>query len=611
MADRDEALARWGAVAHLLDWERPFHTVFEDSTPQGRWFLGGRLNAAVNCLDRHLSDRGDVPAIHWEGEPGDRRTLTYRQLHGEVCALAGALADLGVGPGDRVVLHLGWIPETVVAMLACARLGATHTLLPAPLPPDALADRLGEVAPKVLITQDGAWRHGVILPLKARADEALAAISSINYTIVVRRTGVDVAWYEGDRWFHELVAPSARRDGAVEPAVAMPADHPLFTIYLASWRGRPTGIVHRTGGLLAYAAELQRTAFAPDPDDVLWCAVDVSWMAGQVHGIYGPLACGGTAVMFEGMLDTPTHDRAWQIIARYGVTTLVTTPSVVRNLRQWIDCPPGEQVATLRRIITVGEPIEPDDRAWLATEVGRGQAAVAESWGQTELGGVVTLTPAPQPPLPDPGLDIVDHDGGAAPTGGTGELVLRHPWPGTFHALLGDGGRAAGRYWREPGVYATDDLARREPDGDIVILGRATPVVSVSGQLVSATEVRDVLLEHPFVAAAEVVDRPDRRSGQAVVACVVLQDGNAPGTSVARELRAHVYDTLGGLAQPRTVVFCEALPSDVPRATVRRALRMLCTAETDETIRLSTARIRAAMAATAPTGAKHTEPSSW
>ncbi|CAN5871772.1 acetate--CoA ligase [soil metagenome] len=591
------SLAAWRRAADSLVWSRPYEAVHVPDGRHGRWFDGGRIDVAANCLDRHLPAAAGRVAFHWEGEPGDRRRVTYGELRAEVDAFAAALAELGVGPGDRVALYLGMVPETVVAMLACARLGATHCVLFAALPADALADRLADIDPAVLVTQDGSWRHGVVLPLKARADEALAATAGVEHTVVIRRTGMDVSWFEGDRWYHDLVA--AARPGGV-PAVGHAADDPLLVVHLADRRGRPAGFVHRAAGLLCYASALHG-ALTLEGGDVFWCAVDIGWLAGQANGVYGPLAAGATSVLFEGTLDTPTHDRAWELIERYGVNALVTTPSVVRNLRRWTDSPPDSaRLASLRLIVTAGEPIDADHHAWLVDEVGRGEAEVRDGWGQTELGGIVTVTGAAG--LPDPGLAVFADDGSPVPPGATGELVLTAPWPGMFLGLRSGTPAMTARYWTFPGAYATGDLARPEPDGQIRVLARLDPIVSVSGQLVSVNEVRDVLEEHPFVATAEVVGRPDPRRGQAVVACVLL--AAAPGQEldgVADELREHVHDTLGGLATPATVAFLEALPSELSRDELRQALAVLVAAQPRPVLHVSTAQLRAALAASPDT----------
>ena len=597
---RQRAVEHWSEIARTLDWAEDFRTAFEGADDAagtgvaGTWFVDGGLNAAHNCLDRHLEERRDQVAVHWEGEPGDTRTLTYGDLHDEVGALAEALHGLGVEAGDRVALYVGWIPEAVVAMLACARLGAVHVFIPVPLPPDAVADRLADVAPKGLVTQDGAWRHGVMLPLKARADEALAAVTGVEWTIVLRRTGVDVAWYEGDRWYHELVAsPRPNQVRPSVPALLVGSDHPLMVVHLSDRRGRPKAVIHGTGGLLTYAAGVHRLALTRNRDDILWCAVDIAWGAGQTHGVYGPLLCGGTAVMFEGMLDTPTHERAWQVVARYGVTTLMTTPSVWRNLRGWTDSPPGERTASLRYIVSAGERIDTATRTWLEKDVAVEHGIVADAWGQTELGGAVRFRPPFGQGLPDPGLDVVDEQGQTIAPGETGELVMRHPWPALMLEVSGD----EALYWHRRGVYSTSDLARREPDGEIAVLGRIDPVMSVSGQLVSATEVRDVLAEHPLVEAAEVVERSDPRGGQAIVGCVVVSPEAQRGEGLAADLRASVREELGGLAEPKVVAFCESLPDDTPRPLLRRALTRICAATSDATLVVSTEQLAAALQA--------------
>lgn len=606
MYDADRTVAEWAerARAHC-QWEQPFHTTFDPSTPAGEWFLGGKLNVSVNCLDRHLPQRADVPAIHWEAEPPDeRRTITYSELHAEVVAFTRALRSLGIGPSDRVALYMSWLPETVVAMLACARIGAIHALLPALLPADALADRLVDLEPKLLVTQDGAWRRGVVLPLKSQSDEALATATSIEHTIIVRRTGIDIEEFEGDYWYADLIAPhrapsSGPDEGGRAESVA--SDHPLAIMYIASRRRRPTGIVHRSAGLLVSAAVMHRHGFASRPEDVLWCAVEFSWVVGQTHGVYGPLACGATTVMYEGTLDTPNHGRTWDIIERYQVNTLLTTPSIVRNIQSWVDSPPGDRVGCVRRVVTSGERLDPETREWLTKEIGHGQASIAIAWGQTELGGAVRVRPWLDDGLPDPGLEVIDEHGNTAPMNVDGELMLLHPWPAVFLGHHHPGGKIEFDPERGNATrFRTGDVAHRDIDdeGLIKIVGRKDPVISVAAQLVSATEVADVLVEHPFVVRAEVIARPDRRRGRAVVACVALEPGVDPSNAIAAELRSHVHDTLGGLATPRAFAFCEDLPTDVPRAALRGALETLCARMTSPSFRLTAAQVRAAVVAT-------------
>jgi acetyl-CoA synthetase len=609
--DAQQAVNQWAEYAEELVWMEPFHTAFDPSTPAGRWFRGGRLNVSVNCLDRHLPERQAVPAILWEGEPGDRRVITYGDLHADVVACTRALRGLGVYSGDRVALYMGWLPEAVVAMLACARIGAVYALLPAVLPADALADRLIDLEPKIVITQDGAWRRGVIMPLKSQCDDALPAVASVEHTIVVRRAGVEVAEFEGDRWYHDLIAPYERDtphgalgdegSGRAEP---VEADHPLSIMYIASRGRRPAGIVHRSAGLLLLAKTFHQHEFASQPEDLLWCAVEFSWVVGQTHAVYGPLACGATTVMYEGTVDTPNHGRSWDIIERYQVNTLFTTPSVVRNIRSWVDSPPGTRVGSIKRIITGGERIDTETAEWLRKEVGHGAATIANVWGQTELGGAVRIRPwlKDGQRIPDAGLEILDRHGNKVPEGVHGELVLTNPWPAlTLGHHLGQGKIEFDVQKGHSLLYRTGDEAYRSTEDHLIwIVDCIDPVISVSAQLVSATEVAEVLEDHPFVRQAEVIDRPDRHRGYAVLACVVLEPGVVGNSTMAAELRTHVHDTLGGLATPRAFAFCESLPSGVDRRVLRAALQILCARTTSPSFRLSAAQIMAAIAATPP-----------
>lgn len=562
--DLDAWLERWRVEAGGLRWERPFDAVSDGDGPERRWFPGGELNAAVNCLDRHLPERADQVAIHWEGEPGDCRSLTYGELHAEVCAAAAGLAGLGVGFGDRVGLYVGLVPEAITAALACARLGAVHVIVPQALPVEALADRLALVRPKVLVTQDAAWRHGVLLPLKARADEALAAVGAVEGTVVLRRAGLDVTWYEGDVAWADLLAAGRARlaagPGAADP-VAVPSDHPLLVMQLANRPGHPAGIVHGTGGYLTAVSALHRQALTTAPDDVVFCAIEFSW-AGQSQGVYGPLVSGGTTLLYEGMLDTPRRTRTWELVDRYAVHTFLTTPSVIRKLRLWGDAGPGELgLDSLRLVVTGGERLDGASSDWLMKEVTRGRAVVADGWGQLEQGGLVSVTPIPPDAAgpPDPGLDVVEPDGRPAPPAVTGDMVVRRPWPATFVAL--EGGRSPEEYWgRHPGLFATGDWARREADGTVVCLGRQDPMISVSGQLVSLAELADVLRDHPFVRAADV-RRVETGEVPDIVAYVVLEDGVAGRGDVDAELVAHIHDTIGGLARPSRIVHVDVLPA--------------------------------------------------
>ena len=564
----------WDTVARQLSWAHDPAEIYVGDSPRGRWFPGGTLNVAANCLDRHLGERRDAVAVHWEGEPEDRRSITYGELHADVCRFATVLRSLGVRAGDRVVLQMGLIPEAVVAMLACARIGAVHAVMPSVLPPDALEARIADVAARMVITQDGAWRHGVILPLKARVDEAVAAVPGVEHTIVVRRTGMDIAWYEGDRWYHELTELAGP---ASEPAPSFPAEHPLCVAHLANRRGRPNPIVHGSGNFLAYLLALHGESLR-GRDRTFWFPSEIGWLACQSHGIYGPLVCGGTSVLFEGMLDTPSHDRVWQIVQRFGVEVLAATPSLIRHLRAWTDSPPRRQdLTSLELFVSAGEAIDEELAASLRREVCRGGAEIVDAWGQTELGGVVAFNGG-APQVPDPGLDVVDGEGRSAPVGEEGELVLRHPWPGTCIASGSGDDPPARAFARFPGLYATGDRAVRRSDGTFGFLGRIDPIITVSGQLVSVTEVEDALLEHPFVARALVSERPDPHTNRAVVALVEPTDGAIDRDELAAELRSYVSGSLGGLSRPRTIVFTNGLPHSLPDQAVRLALGAMCTA---------------------------------
>ncbi|MGD8149469.1 acyl-CoA synthetase [Ornithinimicrobium sp. Y1694] len=583
----------WGQIVDAIGLLTPPTRLWSPGPRSGNWLEGATVNLSVTCIDRWLPERADQVAIHWEGEPGDRRTLTYAELHEQVTALTRALVAMGVGVGDRVGLHLGWLPETVVAMLACARIGAIHTVLPAPLPADPLADRLSELDLKVLFTQDGAWRHGSVLPLKARADEAMLATDSIEHTVVVRRTGMDVNWFEGDRWLHDILAAS--RPGQ-EPAdadpVALPADHPVATVALATRGGRPVSIVHGTGQTLAGAVGVHR---ALATGGAFWCAGEVSWAVTQFHGIYGPLACGGTAVMYEGTLDVPDHRRVWDIVRRYGVEVLLTRPSVMRTVRGWArELPNLDSLPSLRRVVTAGEPVEPELSAWIKEAFGEADLELGDAWGQLELGGIVRITGLDTDhPLPDCGLDIVDAHGDPVEEGEVGEVVLRRPVAGTMVGVEGDHPEVIDHHWtRHPGLYATGDSAERAPGGEPTYLGRTDEVVSISGQLVSLREVTEVLTEHPFVERAAVTWTKDPELGRTLVAAVTLargaeqqipepqpRSGNDPLDALSVELMNSVREALGGLARPRALIVLDRFGDELGRSDYGRAIASLATTD--------------------------------
>ena len=603
MADRVTPLPpdpRWEEVAARLRLLSPATQLWGETDPGTAWLPGARLNLSVTCLDAHLREHGDDIAIHWEGEPGDRRDLTYRELHEQVVTLARALTGMGVRPGERIGLHLGWLPETVAVMLACARIGAVHSVIPSTLPAGPLADRLALLDLKVIFTQDGAWRHGTVLPLKARLDDALSAVGSIEHTIVVRRTGMDVAWYEGDRWYHDVVAAKRGNGPAPDEVLALPSHHPVASVAIARRGGQPVSVLHGTASMLANAIAVHGRLRTGGP---FWCAGDIAWAVTQFHAIYGPLAWGDASVMYEGTLDVPDHRRAWDIVRRYGVETLITSPSVMRTLRGWDrDLPRADTVPSLRRLATAGEPVEPELAGWIR-DAFRADLEVLDAWGQLELGGVVRVTDAggsgesdaggPRDglagstlPMPDCGLEIVDRDGRVVAPGETGEVVLRRPWAGLMIGVDGSDevSQDPWEHWsRHPGVYATGDLAVRAEDGTVVFLGRTDEVVSVSGQLVSLREVRDVLTDHPFVAEARVTVRKDVELGRSLVAAVVLAPemaGSARGTdldAVAVELMDGVREALGGLARPRAILVVDRFGEELDREALSRAVAALAT----------------------------------
>lgn len=573
MAEPEQDIAAyfnsWSEIAGTLSWDTPWTELFHEQPPLHDWFVGGRLNLSVNCIDRHLAEQGDRAAILWEGEPGDRRVLTYRELHMQVVRLAAALRGLGVCQGDRVALHLGWVPEAVTAMMACARIGAEYTVIPVALPTEALAVRVDDFGPKVLFTQDGGWRHGAILPLKSRIDEALEASSGVEHTVVVRRTGVQVDWYEGDRWYDDLLTGADPRDG--EP-VAVPASHPVACVHLANRRGRPVAIRHGTANLAV--AALANHLHVMGEGDVFWGAADISWLGAQAHGVIGPLLGGASTVMYEGTLDVPAPARTWQIIEHYGVTAMLTSPSIVRALRGWSLTPTGT-TGTLRRLTTIGDRLDADLRVWLHDVLGD-RVRLSDAWGQLELGGIVT-SDEPATQMPDPGFAILDVDGVEVSPGESGEWVMLRPWPGVLRGVEApDGTDPTSYHWeRYAGVYATGDVARRTVAGEVEFLGRLDEVISVSGQLVSLNEVRDVLRDQPFVTDAEAFETTDQRLGRVVAAAVVLSDEAAPTAATLRDLQDAARELLGGLSRPHRMLVLDRIGSRLDPVTRRRSLAVL------------------------------------
>ncbi len=575
--------AFWARQAgDLLDWYTPWHTVLDWDLPDARWFLGGSLNASYNCLDRHVeAGHGDKVAYHWEGEPGDTRTISYAELLHDVAQLANALKGLGVEKGDRVNIYLGMVPELPMALLACARIGAAHSVVFGGFSSDSLRDRIQDAGAKVLITGDGAWRRGHVVPLKETADAAVAECPTIEKVLVLRRTEQDVSMTEGrDVWWHDLV-PAQSAECAPEP---MDSEDLLYLLYTSGTTAKPKGIMHTTGGYLTQVAWTHKHVFDLQPDtDVYWCAADVGWVTGHSYIVYGPLMNLATSVMYEGTPDHPEKDRLWEIIEKYGVTILYTAPTAIRTFMKWgSQYPDGRDLSSLRLLGSVGEPINPEAWIWYWQHIGGGRCPIVDTWWQTETGaimisplpGVTTLKPGSATlPLPGIGADIVDDAGEPVGIPGGGYLVLTRPWPAMLRGIWGDPERYRDTYWsRFPGRYFAGDGAKRDDDGSFWLLGRVDDVMLVSGHNISTAEVEHALVGHPAVAEAAVVGVKDETSGQAIGAFVILRAGNEPSEALVGELRDHVAQTIGPIAKPKTVLFTEDLPKTRSGKIMRRLL---------------------------------------
>ena len=582
-----EAAQDWKAFWHSQALERitwfrePREIVDESDAPFFKWFEDGELNLAYNCLDRHLDERGDKVAYHWIGEPGDTRTITYRDLYEDVCRLAAAMSEMGIEKGDRVAVYLGMIPELPVAMLACARIGAVHSVVFGGFSADALADRVEDAQAKAIVTSDGAWRRGSVVALKDAADEAAARCPSVEHVIVVKRTDNDVAWVEGrDVWYHEAVAG---RHPEFEPAV-MNAEDLLYILYTSGTTGTPKGIVHTQGGYLTGVTTTHHYVFDVKPDDVYWCAADIGWVTGHSYIVYGPLANGVTGVMYEGAPNFPGLDRLWSIIEEYGVTIFYTAPTAIRSFMKWGDeHPAGHDLSSLRVLGTVGEPINPEAWMWYHEHIGGGSTPIVDTWWQTETGAIM-ITPLPgavatkpgsaTKPFPGIGADVVDDDGNSVPLGGGGYLVIDRPWPAMLRTIYGDDQRYVDTYWtRFPGRYFPGDGCKRDADGYYWLLGRVDDVMLVSGHNISTTEVESALVDHHGVAEAAVVGRTDPITGQAIAAFVTLRDGIEGNADLIEELRNHVAKKIGPIAKPKSIVFTNDLPKTRSGKIMRRLLR--------------------------------------
>ena len=583
----DEAEADWlgfweKQAKERITWFKEPTVVLDDSqAPFFKWFSDGTLNVSYNCLDRHLETLGDKVAYHWIGEPGDTRTFTYRQLSNEVNRFANALAELGVARGDRVAIYLGMVPELPIAMLACARIGAPHSVVFGGFSADALASRIIDAEAKVVITQDGAWRRGEIVPLKANTDVALVRCPTIEHSIVVRRTNNDVSMTEGrDLWYDEI---TKSQPAEFEPAV-MHAEDMLYILYTSGTTGKPKGIVHTQGGYLTGVTTTHDYVFDLKPDDVYWCAADIGWVTGHSYIVYGPLANGATGVMYEGAPNFPDNDRLWQIIEEYQVTIFYTAPTAIRAFMKWGDhYPAGHDLSSLRLLGSVGEPINPEAWMWYQEHIGGGNCPIVDTWWQTETGAIM-ITPLPgvvatkpgSATLPFPGIeaDVIDDDGNSVPLGGGGFLVLKRPWPSMLRTIYGDPDRYVQTYWsRMPGVYFAGDGCKRDEDGYFWLLGRVDDVMLVAGHNISTTEVESALVSHRAVAEAAVVGRKDELTGQAIAAFVTLRAGEIGDDKLLHELRDHVANTIGPIAKPQSIVFTDDLPKTRSGKIMRRLLR--------------------------------------
>ena len=575
--------AFWARQAReLVTWFDDFDTVLEWDLPFARWFVGGRLNVSYNCLDRHVeAGRGDKVAYHWEGEPGDTRTITYADLYDEVRRFANVLKGLGVGKGDRVAIYMPMIPELPVAMLACARIGAPHSVVFGGFSPDSLIDRINDAECHVVITADGGYRRGAASGLKVNVDAAVGATPSVRSVVVVQRTGQDVEMVEGrDHWYHDLME-GAPTDCPPEP---MDAEDLLYLLYTSGTTAKPKGIMHTTGGYLTHVTFSHKYVFDLKPDeDVYWCAADIGWVTGHSYIVYGPLANGATSVIYEGTPDTPGKDRLWQIVETYGVTQLYTAPTAIRTFMKWgTQEPEKHDLSSLRVLGTVGEPINPEAWMWYHTHIGGERCPIVDTWWQTETGGHM-ITPLPgvtttKPgsatfPLPGIGVEVVDDAGNPIERGG-GYLTLTRPWPGMLRGIYGDPERYRETYWSKyPGRYFAGDGARIDDDGYLWLLGRVDDVMNVSGHRVSTTEVESALVDHHAVAESAVVGANDPTTGQAIIGYVILRGGHEPSPELGEELRRHVATKIGPTARPKTVIFVPDLPKTRSGKIMRRLLR--------------------------------------
>jgi acetyl-CoA synthetase len=582
-----DPLAFWESLARRLTWTEPWSRVLEWTPPFAKWFVGAKLNVAVNCVDRHVdAGLGERVAFYWEGEPGDTRTFTYRDLLTSLCQAANALSELGVRAGDKVALYMPMIPEAVIAMLACARLGAPHTVVFGGFSSDALRSRIQDCDARFVVTADGGYRRGAPSPLKPAVDEAVKECHRVRRVLVVRRTGQDVAWDEArDVWWHEVVD----RQPTAHEAEAFDAEHPLYIMYTSGTTAKPKGILHTSGGYLTHVSATHSLIFDLKPEtDVFWTAADIGWVTGHSYIVYGPLANAATSVMYEGTPDTPTRDRWWQIVERYKVNILYTAPTTIRTFMKWgEEYPAKHDLSSLRLLGSVGEPINPEAWIWYRTHIGGDRCPIVDTWWQTETGGIL-ISPLPgitatkpgaaMTPFPGVSADVIDEEGRSVGNDEGGYLVLTEPWPGMLRGIYGDDQRYKETYWsRFPGRYFAGDGAKRDKDGDLWLLGRVDDVMNISGHRISTTEVEHALVGHPAVAEAAVVGANDATTGQAIVAFVTVKGGHdtegAAGEGLVAELRDHVAREIGPIAKPRQIMLAPELPKTRSGKIMRRLLR--------------------------------------
>jgi acetyl-CoA synthetase len=556
----------------VLEWTPPF----------AKWFVGGQLNLSENCLDRHVATwRKNKAAIVWEGEPGETRTLTYQQLLHEVCRFANALKSLGLQKGDRVGIYLPMIPEAAVAMLACARIGATHSVVFGGFSAEALSDRMNDAQATVVITADGGYRRGNLVPLKANVDKAMEQAATVRHVVVVKRTAQPVSMRPGrDHWWHELVAGAS---GWCEPE-PHDSEHPLFILYTSGTTGKPKGVVHTTGGYLLQATLTTKHVFDLKEEDTYWCTADIGWVTGHSYVVYGPLSNGATSLMYEGAPNFPEPDRFWAMIARHKVSVFYTAPTAIRAFVRWGEqWPRRHDLTSLRLLGTVGEPINPEAWMWYHSVIGGERCPIVDTWWQTETGAImITPLPGATPTKPGSGTlpyfgvvpEIVDKEGKPVPAGEGGLLVLKQPWPSMLRTVYRDPDRYVAQYWqRFPGIYFTGDGARRDQDGYYWIMGRVDDVINVAGHRLGTMEIESALVSHSKVAEAAVVGRPDELKGQAISAFVTVQQGFTADDTLREELKQHVVKEIGSIARPEEIRFADALPKTRSGKIMRRLLR--------------------------------------